>query len=795
MDCLQSLISRIRQQCDVRAVDLETELISYDRKQQGIISPVSLHRWISSLGLNFSTQQVQTLVQAFKKGEGVDWRALQMNIENSKQYQSASGVDTGRAPTQCTAELIKLGQNLNVRRQTLREVLKPFDTLNRGRVTADQLYKAFGCNEVTKAIVKYYADTVTGFIDYLRLQNDIKNVATVQENNDGPVSEVPDCFETLVRYIKNRSIDLYALFKRADSGQTGKLQENHFISAIASIQSPLSPVDVRDITQVFLDNETGQCNYKQFIASVEVFRPRPSARVASATLKAEQMPPRINVPGLIEEIKAIVRQRRMNVREYFAALPQDGYDNDAPVRIFGQVLNAMKLSLSPDEIKAIALAYQVRGQPGSVDYKAFMDTIIPKVTSSQISSTDVVTKIRNHLANSHMTFRASAERYDRERSGQISSNQLYSALQFVGYDVTNQEVEVLCQHFPGKILGFVAWMDLADAVDSKNADSMRSSRKIFEDTVTRKAPEMVGKPPKSVNNILLVVQKYVKTQNLDLEREFLRYDRYQKGYVNIQDFYDTIYGLRLPLNQNDVRALSMYYRISGSPDVNYGDFIDGVNAAEPIEEEVEGYLPPEETPLPTLSASVHNFLRRFKSFAIMRRINAVDVFEPYDNQRNGTIQVFKVAAAFNNIQFPAMRAELEDLTSAFRDQNRRELFNYHLFDRAVKEEDIDNDSARAQLTGAPISAEVNRDALTTCLQIHEKLQQRRRRVDALFVGVTTDTIPSKEFQRRLEDTGFVLRAGQLTALCRKYRVGLTDAIKWREFCADVEKSRTIGDGF
>ena len=790
MDSVQGLISRIRAQCDARAVDIETELISYDRKQQGIISPVSLHRWILTLGLNFSTQQVQLLVNAFKKGEGVDWRALQLNIENIKSYSSTGG-ESSRPPVQCTAELIKMGQSLDVRRQTLREALKPYDTANRGKVSAQNLYRAFGCNDITKAIVKVYADTVTGFIDYLRLQNDIQNVVQVKEDPDSPITEVPDCFEILARYIKNRSIDLYALFKRVDSNQTGKLAENHFISAIASLQAPLSPVDIRDITQVFLDDETNLCNYKQFISSVEAFHPRPSQIVAEATLRSQSLAPKVNVPTLLEEIKRIVKQRRMNVRDHFVTLPGEGYESGVPSRIFGQILNAMHFSLDPDEIRGISQAFQSKTDPGLVDYNEFCNVISPQIASKTITSTDVVTRLKEYIAGHYTTFTASAERFDREGSGDISCEQLEAALHFIGFELTRQELVALYQEFPGKKQGNVAWMALAREVDPKTP--LKTSRPIPEDTVTRKEPQMLAKPTKVINNILLIIQKANKQYPLDLEGAFARYDRRSRGFVNVQDFQDILSSFRLPINVGDIRLLTQFYNISGTPNIHSGDFIEGINSAEPIIEEVEGYLPPEEKPLPQLPPSVHNFIRRFKSYAQMRRITVADIFGPYDNQRNGTVQVYKIAAAFNNVQFPAMRAELEDLASAFRDTRKGELFNYYMFERAVKEEDIDNEKARAELTGAPISAEVNRDALTTCLQIREKLAQRRRRIGSIFAGVTADTMSAAEFQSRLESTGFVLRAGQLTALCRKYRVGLTDEIKWRDFCNDVEKSKTIGE--
>jgi Ca2+-binding EF-hand superfamily protein len=792
MEVVQGLISRIRAACDSRAVDLEQELISYDRKLTGVISPISLHRWISTLGLHFSTQQVQTIANAFKKGEGVDWRGLQFNIENSKARSDSAG--GSKPPTQCINELRKLAGMLAVRQQTLRELLKPYDSSNRGRVTPDQFYRAFGSSEITKQLVKYYADTVTGFINYFRMQNDIEGLGERVVDKDTPVTELPDCFEHLARYIKSRSIDLFKIFRRVDSSNTGKLNENTFMTAIASIQAPISPMDIRDIAQVFYDENARVCNYKQFILTVDAFQPRPSEKVVSATLKSEAMKPVINTDEIINVIKNIIRKRRINISDYFATLPSEGYDKGVPARLFAQIITSVQLSLHPDEIRAVAEMFQLQDEPGMVDYNAFVHKVSPPVKESTINTSDVISRLKEYIAGNYTTFRSSAERYDREGSGDISSNQLISALQFIGFEASNQEIIAIRNSYPGKERGAIAWMELSADIDPKT-DSMRTSRRINEDSIERKAPQMRAKPSKAVNSILLVIQKSVNIYSIDLESYFLRCDRKQKGYVTTQEFGDIILSLKVNLNQSDIRVLTQFFRISGSADVDYGYFIDEVNSAAPIVEEVEEEAPVKEQQTPELSPSVRNFIRRFKSFAIMRRITAYDIFSPYDNQKNGTVQVFKVAAAFNNVQFPAMRAELEDLCSTFRDSRKKELFNYNLFERAVKEEDIDNDEARAELTGAPISAEINRDALITCLQIREKLRSRRRRIDMFFSNVQTDTIPSAEFQRRLQETDVVLRAGQITALIRKYRVGLTDAIKWRDFCSDVEKSKTIGDGF
>ena len=265
MEAVQQLIARIRQTCDRNAVDVELELTSYDRKRNGIISPVSLHRWISSIGLNFTPQQVQTLAEAFKKGEGVDWKALQQTIELSKSYDQGASTKTPN----CTEELRRFGSELALRRQSVREVLKQFDPANKGKVSANDFYRAFGCSPLTKLLVKVYADTITGLIDYFRLQNDVQTVSVKQVNPDAPIDELPDCFVLVWRYIKSRSVDLYGLFKRADSMNSGKLSLDAFIAAISSTGASLTPVELRDIAFPFYQVDTGYCNYKQFIATVE----------------------------------------------------------------------------------------------------------------------------------------------------------------------------------------------------------------------------------------------------------------------------------------------------------------------------------------------------------------------------------------------------------------------------------------------------------------------------------------------------------------------------------------------
>ena len=783
MRTAQQLILTIRNQCDRTSVDFDRELESYDRLNKGIISPVSLHRWISSIGLNFSAQQVQTIAGEFKEGEGVDWKALSNAINNAKNVEEEVSTKT----PDCQSELKAFYQTLQDRGQTLREVLKQYDPSNRRKVSSEQFIRAFGYNQVTKIIVRYYADTVTGYIDYLKLQADLQAISTVRENPDEPVKDVPDSFEDLARFIKSRSIDLPLLFRRYDQINQGRIARAAFEAAISSIGANLQPRDLKEIAKVFV-TASGECNYKKFIATVEDFKPKPTERVRTATLRSEMMKPKINPDEILETLKAIIKARRIDVNDYFVTMPKEGYPETIPVRIFVQIVESMRASLAQDEIKAIAEKFYDDKQ--QVDYKAFIKEVSPQVTTTTFTTIDVIQTLKKHIATQQGTFAQYASRYDREQSGCISCNQLISVLQFLNFSASSQEIAMIRDAFPGKIRGSIAWKDLAAEIDTKQPE-MRTSRYINNDGISKRDPAMTAKPPKAINEILVYIKKYVTQKNIPLQSVFTFYDRRQRGCINFSDFAEALATKRIPCTMPDVRALQSFFRMQSSQDIDYREFIDAVNNAEEIVEEVV-VEEPKVQKLPEFPPVVHNFLARFKSFAQTHRFTPVDIFEQFDNTKTGMIQVFKVAAAFSSVQFPAMRAELEDLCSSFRDPRRKECFNYQLFLRALDEEDITSALAKSKIEGEPISASVDREALTTCLMIKEKLMSRRRHVINAFAGITTDSISKAEFQSRLENLNILLSSSQLNSLSRKYRYGITNEIKWRAFCDDVEKSRTVG---
>jgi hypothetical protein len=122
-ESLQQVLSRLKEYGQSHGVDFKSEILSYDYKRRGIITPVALHKWVGSMGTSVGNRGIQQLVMAYQKGDGIDALKLIEDIEKSQTLTAAYRAQ----PAQCTTELMELSKELMKRRQNLREVLAAYD--------------------------------------------------------------------------------------------------------------------------------------------------------------------------------------------------------------------------------------------------------------------------------------------------------------------------------------------------------------------------------------------------------------------------------------------------------------------------------------------------------------------------------------------------------------------------------------------------------------------------------------------------------------------------------------------
>ena len=794
MEGVSGILQRIKDFSIGHAVDVRNELLSYDVKKKGIISQVSLYRWLATIGVNLSSRNIQNIVIAYTKGDGIDVYRLIEDIENSSSYNKT----ISSRPPDCSRELLDLDRELQRRRQNVWDVLKPFDRHNLGHVTSENFYRAFGSSPTTRTIVNCYASGDE--IDYLRLGTDIYNTRKSQQGVTTIVIPEPTpAFEKLATYIKSRLIDYRKYMSDYDTLNTGKMTIRQFGSAVSSFGASLSPNEIDEIANTY-DDGSGFCNYVLFIKALDKFE-LPPPKIPEQTLHniaenskyIKQQTP----DTLLEAAKATIIDRRIEVDHYFRNLEKEGYTGDViPVIKFSKIITGMHIDLTYDEIESIASIFLTPN--GGVRYKDFIRAVSSNNTSRTISSNDVINRLRDHLYETRQQLARVAVRFDRENSGNIASSQLPSVIHFVRFDASPQDIAAIRDAFPGTERNTVSWRNLCQQVDQPIKPYEVSNRQDNEEEGQLRSSRIhveSNPPPKYISSILNKINK--ATENIDLILQFRERDRFSIGSIPQQTLINFIHSLPINMSQPEYRNLISYYRVTGSSDINYLQL--AADAKHAREEEIEAARQEALTrpielladPLPPFSQEVHSLIKRLKSFASQRRFPAVSLFKPYDKMNNGTVPLPTVHACFSQVDFPINDNEVQLLQNTFKDVRRPELFNYHLFIKAFNQEDIVSADSRNSISSAPISYELDREALTACSQIREKLLARHRRIEMAFADVTTPTISTEEFQKKLGLFDIVIRASQTSALIRKYRVNLSDEIDWRKFCEDINNTKTI----
>lgn len=793
MDTRKQVLWRIKEYATSYGIDIGNELLQYDRRRTGVLSTLSLHRCISNLGLTLTNHEIQSLVIAYQAPGGVDIHRLIKDINDSARPEDLS---VTRLPP-CVDELSILAHELESKQTNLREALRQYDPLNTGRIAGDNLMRVFGTARHIRIIAKHFTDLITGELDYFRLQNVLKQLQTQGRLTTRVTAkpELPPVFETLVRAVRAKAIDVRLNFSRADRLGTGKLQSRQFAAVVSSFGANLSPKDIENITNSFKGDDD-LCSYLAFAQAIDEYH-LPPLQATSAMYAIEPDVERALDPNdILRKVRASIHERRINPREFFDSRSCEGSTDRIPKSRFNRIIHSMRVDLSNDDIDKLSTLFE--GPMNTVEYAKFLDTIDVRDPVQVCTADDVLPRLKDHLLRTRQSLTDSAARFDREGSGEISVAQLTSALQFVRFQITQPELAAIRDAFMGSRFGSVKWPDLCKAVDPTPEELGPTPYDLERDAIrNEESVPSSAAPPENVKGVVLKIAQACQKNKINIQEEFLYQDRRNRGVLSQQVFMSVLTSLPVNLAPSDIRVIIGYYRKTGESDINYVSLCK--DSLEVLREaEVEASRPPPppqpqpDPKMPLIPVYIHSFLKRFKQFAEQHRLNANSPFEQYDRNRSGFVQSWQVPACFNNVGFVILRDEADALVRVFRDVKRSEMFNYWLFAEAVDQEDIASEAVRAELENAPIPFAVERDAATTVGTIREKLLARRRNVRSAFDDLRTPTVTRTDFLRRLERLDIILKAGEIQAIIRRYRVNTLDQVDWSAFCTDVENSKTIG---
>ena len=774
-------------------IDIEYELMEYDRRRTGVISPLSLHRCLSSLGITVLTEQVQDLASVYQVPGGLDVRRIIKDIEDAPRPED---VAFSSLPL-CMDELKVLAQALSARQVTLRDALRHFDTLNTGRVPSDAFFRVFGLSRPMRVIVRDFGNQVTGELDYFRVQAALRHAGLMNDVRASEFArpELPRSFASLVRAVRAHGIDVKAMFSQSDRLVAGKMAPRQFAAVLSSINHNLTALEVEKITRCFIDDDN-LCSYGDLCRAIDEYK-LPPIPVSAAVVQGEQELERpVSAEDILQKVIMVIAERRMNPREYFNAQMCDGAKELITKARFQRILNAMRLDLTTDEVDKLASLFE--GPANTVCYPKFLEAVVKNEQGHVETVDEVLDRMREFLLKTKQVLAGRMQRYDREGSGEISFVQLASAIRASGFVVTPHELVEIRDMFAGTQYDGVKWHALCARVDPTPhelgptlSDLRRAALREQESVPSYSAP------PEPVAGIVLRIAQACEEHGIIIQDEFLAQDRSNSGHLAQEKFIAVLKTLPLILHPSDLRTIVHYYREMGAYTINYvllcRDSVELLKLA--TEEEARPKPPPPPPPTPTippLPLHVHAFLQKYKQFAELKGIPPFIPFELHDKNMTGYVHVSKISECFHKAGFAPTRDEVVSIIRCFCDSRRTEWFNYKLFSYAVDCEDITEKSARELLATVTLPVNFAAEAATTVGTIREKLLARNRHIQLAFAGVRGDTVAIDDFTRRLESLDVVLNPEQTQALIKKYRMNTSDRVNWTAFCRDVENSRTIG---
>lgn len=789
MEAQKLLLARIREYTTSHGIDIENEFREYDRRRTGLISATALHRCISDLGLTVLTDQIKMLESSYQTQGGIDIRRLVQDMREAPRPEELAFT----AIPQCLDELRILADELCFRRITLREAVRQFDTLNTGRIPSDGFFRIFGMTKPMRVIVRSFGNHVTGELDYFRIENALRQTGLLREIPHDQLSrpELPRSFATFVRVVRERAIDLRLMFSQSDRSRLGKLAPRQFASVLGAVGADLPSLEIEKITRCFIDDD-GMCSYDGICRAVDEYQLPPTPSLSRKEVEVEKP---VTPEDVLQKVRMIIADRRIDPREFFTVQTCDGATELITRSRFGRILSAMRLDLTNEEIDNLVILFG--GPANTVNYPKFVRSLVKENEKREVNVDDVLNRLKEHLRTTKQCLADRAYRFDMEGSGEISFVQLGSVIQSVNFPITPHELVAIRDEFAGAKYDGVRWHDLCRRVDPTPketgptvSDLQRAAIRTQVDTPS------FSLPPESVRNIVLRISQVCEQKSINLSEELMACDRRNDSVLPREQFIDILGRLPMTVTPSDMRVLVAYYRVSGTPSIDYVRFcrdslellkVEAEEAAKPK----PAPSPPASPKVPRLPLHVRAFIQRYKQFIELIGKDSQAPFEPWDRNGTGYVHVSKVADVFRRVEFAAGRDEIESITREFCDSRRNEWFNYKLFAYVVDRENLSDRSPRQSLSPVTIPRNFAMELATTVGSIRNKLMTSHRPIRLAFAGVRGDTVAKDEFSRRLETMDIVLSSDQTEAIVKRYGLNTSDRVDWNAFCRDVENA-TIG---
>jgi Ca2+-binding EF-hand superfamily protein len=275
-----------------------------------------------------------------------------------------------------------------------------------------------------------------------------------------------------------------------------------------------------------------------------------------------------------------------------------------------------------------------------------MDPPMPKTT--QIPADSIVYNIRSRILPCKIQLERILARFDREKSGTISVNQLLSAISQVGMSIAPYEIRALGE-LSGKP-GVIRRCDLLEVDEEVKSESHWWERKPTSDLIMA----------------LRNMAKSADSHGISIQTELALLDRRDSGSLEWTAFRAVLKQLPCVLSDADVGLIGRWYSSQVTGLIFYKDFCH----------DLEEFGRDE-------ACSSNRSLRLLKAALVATDTRLQELFADGDRSRLGTVQIRLLDRIWKPIKEFVGEEALTEIEEQFRDARQPEKFNYRRLSSAM----------------------------------------------------------------------------------------------------------------
>lgn len=636
------IMGMIKNELAIRGALPEDLFEDVDKLKSGYISYDTFNRVLNSYNLRIRNKDFQELVINLNENGRISiLKFLTKMRELSKEAQN-----NGESSLQSTTNhhnsetaLNQLQGFLSIHQMSLRDVLRPFDKLNRGIISVEDFVRAFASSPSIQArlIAEDFKDQFSGNVHYLEIDKILRQIgqnnAKLSNNmNPPPRSTVID---QVIDEIASKNVsDIRQFFEQHDYVKNGYVTKRIFPSIIENASG--IKLDRLELSELF--NFYGVQEHIKYLPFVQEIEQRIQEKGINHThTYSNKNGKLIDTDSLIQEMKELFYGRRVNVPTLFPY----AVDGQCSRYKFLKTLSISQKQLSVDELNAIADRYDIGNSV--IDVDSFLSNFETKgrLRNSSLKDSTLMNKepinidkvldgIQNHLALRRLCLRRQCELFDRLRTGKIANVQFLASLQRCNIQINDDDYDAIINRFEVE-KGYVDYVQICNIVDTpdiynnqiqqiqkqRELDQRRSpirnpqnesqtanyiqnrkfgmSSGLFEidDSKTnQKVRRELKPPPLETLRVVAKIADITRNREVYLRDEFSERDRLRTGAVNQDDFMRVIslISSATKISTNEIAELFLYY----SQNSNYFDYLSFCRDIERCNREVRHNQNPEQ---------------------------------------------------------------------------------------------------------------------------------------------------------------------------------------------------------